>query len=442
MIKLNPLHSGRFGQPRSVRRIIALVSAVVLAFETSAMSAVGASGGAKGEASTGTASVPEEAAAYFESARLAGLWYVTNQSTEKRPWAGMSNRSADEGRLVYEYYPAKKSFAGCGNWGQALGIMSLLALHRRTNDAQYLESAKLAGEYLKSLQLLDRRDQRTFGALRETTPQALWTYPRDAATGGMGFAALYRATGDKEYLERLRFLCDWFIDQCMGPAKWPAYRYEIGREKQDRSRKEYFMVGSGLMFYYAYRLTGERRYIAEGLVPICDPLAADYHFKPWGPSPPQLESQGIWSTQDDFASEALLAAYRATGNRKYFDAAKRHADWLVSVQRDNGAYTGFGSAVHVSGLHLLDLCRIIDEEKMGIDPAPYLRAVDKGARFGLSLQERSAEDSRSYGGLYGQNPLGISRERIHHRETGYSVIFHLRYEGKVTIPYYSIFGWD
>lgn len=382
----------------------------------------------------------EEAAQYFESAVLAGQWYLNNQNTEKHPW-GLVSRSADEGRLIYEYYPAQKRASGCGNWGQAVGIMGLLALHRRTNETKYLDAARLAGEYLKSLQILDRRDPRSFGALREHTPQGQWTYPRDAATGGMGFAALYWATGDREYLDRLRLLCEWFIDHCMGREKWPAYRYDFGKEHQDRTQQQYFMVGSGLMFYYAYLLTGEKRYIAEGLVPICDPLAADYHVKSWGPSPPQLESQGVWPSQDDFASEALLAAYRATGDRKYFDAAKRHADWLVSVQKDNGAYTGFGSAVYVSGLHLLDLCRIIEEERMDIATAPYLRAVSKGARFGLSLQERNAGDSRAYGGLYGQNPLGISRDRIHHRETGYSLIFHLRYEGKIVVPFYSLFGW-
>ena len=384
---------------------------------------------------------PSESASYFDSAVLAGQWYLNNQNTEERPW-GTVRDSADLGRFVYEYFPARKWARGNVCWGQAVGIMALLSLHRRTNDPKYLESARLAAEYLKSLQILDRRNPRNFGALREHTPQTTWTFPRDAATGGMGFAALYRATGDKEYLQRLRLLCDWFIDHCMGQEKWPARQFAFDKEQQDRTAKEYFMVGSGLMFYYAYRLTGEKRYVDQGLVPICDPLAADYHVRPWGPSPPALESQGVWPTQDDFASEALLAAYRATGHKKYFDAAKRHADWLVSVQKENGAYSGYGSAVFVAGLHLLDLCRVIEEEKMGIDTAPYLRAVRQGARFGLSLQERTPGDVRTYGGLYGQNPFGVSRERIHHRETGYSVIFHLRYEGKVAVPYYSVFGWE
>jgi len=88
------------------------------------------------------------------------------------------------------------------------------------------------------------------------------------------------------------------------------------------------------------------------------------------------------------------------------------------------------------------MCQIIDEEKMGIDTVPYLRAVRRGARFGLSLQERDARDIRAYGGLYGQNPFGISRDRIHHRETGYSLIFYVRYQGKLGVPYYSIFGWE
>jgi len=381
----------------------------------------------------------KEIVSYYDAAVLAGRWYLNNQNTPEHPWGGIHD-SADKGRFIYEYFPTRRWARGNVSWGQAVGIMGLLALYERTGKKEYLESAKMAGEYLKTLQVLDRRKPRNFGALHEHNPQDNWTFPRDAATGGMGFAALYTATGDREYLYRLRILCDWFIEHCMGREKWPYMQFWFDRDKQPRKTRAYFQVGAGLMFYYAYVLTGERRYVEDGLVPLCEPLARDYHVKPWArPAPMELESP--WSTNDDFAAIALLAAYRVTGDRKYFAAARRHADWLVSVQAADGSYSGFSSAVYVAGLTLLELCRVIEDNRMDIDTDPYYRSVHRGARFGLTLQERESRDIKAYGGFYGQTYFGLNRDRIHHRVTGYSLIFNLRYEGKIDVPFYSTYGW-
>ncbi|MFC1563075.1 hypothetical protein ACFL4Z_03390 [candidate division KSB1 bacterium] len=383
---------------------------------------------------------PKEIGSYFDSAVLAAKWYMNNQNTQEHPWGGIHD-SADLGRFIYEYYPTRRWARGNGVWGQGVGIMALLALHSRTGRNEYLQSAKMAGEYLKSLQILDSQIPANFGAIREHNPQDNWSFPRDAATGGMAFAALYQYTGNEEYLFRAKILCNWFIEYCMGEEKWPHRQYWFDRKKQPpKTTKEYFQVGAGLMFYYVYKLTGEKRYVNNGLIPICELLTRDYHINPWlKPAPMEMESP--WSTNDDFAAITILAAYRVTGDKKYFDAVKRHADWLVSVQDKDGSYSGFSSAVYVTSLTMLELCRVIEDERMNIDTAPYYKAVHKAARFGLTLQERESRDIMAYGGFYGQTYFGLNKDRIHHRVTGYSLIFNLRYEGRINVPYYSTYGW-
>jgi hypothetical protein len=390
---------------------------------------------------------PKEIASYYYSAVLAAEWYRNTQNTPEHPWGGMKE-SADLGRFIYSHSPRHDSRRAIPVWGQAVGIMGLLARHTRTEEdvykeAGYLESAKMAGEYLKTLQILDSRNRRNFGAMRERAPQDQYSITRDAATGGMAFAALYKATGDKEYLYRLRILCDWYIENLMkDESQWPLFKYWFDADKQKKTGnfKRHSDVGAGLMFYYAYKLTGEKRYLDEGLVPLCAPLAKDYHIRPWK-SRAFMEMESPWGTNDDFASISLLAAYRVTGDRKYFDAVKRHVDWLVSVQQEDGSYSGSAAAVYVAGVTILEFCQIIEVEGMNIDTVSYYKAVLNGARFGLTQQEKESRDVMAFGGFYGRTNFALNKILIHHRVTGYSLIFNLRHEGKIDVPYYSTYGW-
>ena len=54
------------------------------------------------------------------------------------------------------------------------------------------------------------------------------------------------------------------------------------------------------------------------------------------------------------------------------------------------------------------------------------RDIIKSAAVGMEQQETGTTDLRAYGGFYGQSSYGVSRERIHHRSTGYSMIMNLR----------------
>ena len=69
-----------------------------------------------------------------------------------------------------------------------MGLLPLAARVER-GGLLYKQAALVAAGYLMSLQVLDSRDEQTFGGLREHHPQTSWSYPRDGATGGMARSA-------------------------------------------------------------------------------------------------------------------------------------------------------------------------------------------------------------------------------------------------------------
>ena len=74
---------------------------------------------------------------------------------------------------------------------------------------------------------------------------------------------------------------------------------------------------------------------------------------------------------------------------------------------------------------------------------PTPRLERRCAEFAVTVQETKPDDVKAFGGFYGQlNLADFRREWIHARATTYSVIFNLRYEGLVKVPFYSAFGWD
>ncbi len=367
----------------------------------------------------------------LEFLQLAAGWYSNNQNTDAHPWGGMRG-SADLGRYLYEYSPMMGTARGNGVWGQGVAIMGLLPLAKRHWKFEHLrESALAASRYLMSLQILDQRDERIFGALRERDPQADWIYPRDGATGGMALCALYRETGDEEYLYRARIFGDWFIRNALSPEGWPCMTYRFSAREAEHKPHEIWQAGAGLFFYYLYQLTGDTRYRDEGLKPIME------GYKQLCADPTKLEAPG----QDDFAAITALGACRLYRDDKLLACVRRRMRATLRHQDADGSSPGLDGD-GVNALTRLNWIRFVEERKLKEDVTPYRRAIDKAVAFVPSLQERDPRDLRAYGGLYGQTSYGVSRASIHHRATGYCLIFLLNVEGGVEVPGFNIFGWE
>ena len=372
------------------------------------------------------------------SAMLAGDWLVNNQN-RKTLWES-EYFNGDYGRWIYEYKPEDGFWRGSVCWTTATGIMDLLTLYERTGFPRYKEALERAAVYLKSLQILDSRVPRNYGAVREMSQLDDYIFPRDGMTATGGFMALYRFTGDKEYLERAELYADWFLKYAVNPETgWPYWSFPFNTTQLDDSNKKmgYFQGGGALFLYHLYKLTGKRKYLDQGVKPLADRLL-EYFVLPDG-------TWKITGNNDDFGTIALLGAYRELGKKKYWDAALSRLEQLMAMQREDGALVpGNTGGCYISMLTALDMLELAKEKGIKLDTPRISTFIRRCSDFALTLQETDpGKDIKAFGGFYGQVGLeDFRREWIHARAATYSVIFNLRYEGVIKVPYYSVFGWD
>ena len=380
----------------------------------------------------------------LESSRLAGEWYCNGQNTPDHPWGGVHD-SADKGRYIYEYYPATKWCYGMGVWGQGLAIMGLMTLARRLETEKYRQSAMLAAEYMNSLQIINPSDAKAHGGFREHTPQMSWSYPRDGATGAMGYCALYKETGKEEYLERARLFCKWYSTYGSYNDGWPRATYDLATgevmDAESRFIRGDWQAGGGLCYYWLYKLTGETQWM-DCLRRQVDILLDLYDRNQDVPIQmcPAGRGELIYGN-DDFALLSMMAAWRHWREPRMLKALQHRIRRNWTTMQPDGSYPYYAGTFvsNIENVEYLELCRC---ENLTEDLSALEQNILTTLQFGLTLQETSPADIRAYGGLYGQSHYGVSRDRIHHRDVGYSMILHLRLAGKADAPYYSTFGWD
>lgn len=401
---------------------------------------------------------PNVKARYLAHATTAGKWYVNTQCTRERPWGPVLDL-ADDGRFVYEVYKGTRWARGMGVWGQAMAIMNMFDLARETDESVYRKAGNSGIRYLLSLQCLDVRRPECQGAFWEHVPNEWISLVRDGATGCFALAYLYAETGDKEYLERAKMFCDWYMKY--GSTKencWPYFHFDFTTGKGDSMLGELepgfatrathrgvdgdWQAGGGLAYYYTGLLSGEKRYLEEAFKPMLEKLVKIYEQH--GDDPAMAGWHGetpVTLGNDDFALIALIAGFRYWKDERYLHQIKKrtrvHLDWMA----EDGSYPNFG-ATFVCSIEHLEYLRLADEFGFDDYVDEVRTAVEKSAQFGLTLQERNLNDPFYYGGLYGQTSYGVERDRIHHRSTGYSINFYLKLAGEHWPRTFSSYGWE
>ncbi|MFH1377987.1 MAG: hypothetical protein ABIH86_04475 [Planctomycetota bacterium] len=402
---------------------------------------------------------PKEKALYLGHVQTAASWYTNTQCTETNPWGPVRNL-ADEGRFVYEVYKGTSWMRGAGVWAQAQAIMNLCDLHVRLGRKGKFNSVGMAGvRYLLSLQCLDFRRKDCIGAFWEHTPMDTVSLVRDGATGCFALNYLYAHTGDKEYLERAKLFCDWYMKYGSKKADcWPYMYFDFpsgkahshktgnavgidGETMDDDGVDGDWQAGGALAYFYTALQSGEKKYMEEAFKPAIEKLTR--LLEQFGDDPTHSGWHGdspITDGNDDFALIALMAAFRYYKDNRYLTQIKKRMPVLLSWMAEDGSYPNFGATFTIP-IEYIEYLRLAKEFGFDDHVDAIKAALEKTAKFGMTLQERTMNDRFFYGGLYGQTSYGSERDRIHQRSTGYSMNFYLKYEGEYFPRSFSSYGW-
>lgn len=388
---------------------------------------------------------------YREVVLQACRWYLANQNTNQNPWGGIAE-SADLGRFVYEWFPAEKRGRGGVVWSQALGIMALHSANLMDTQnpveeeslAQRTEAMNLASRYMMLLQFNSPRDRRRHGGFAECVPNESYSFPRDAATGGMGLCAMYRITGESRFIEAAIRFAEWYRKVGTHPGGWPVGIYDFNKCSADEKFNEPgdWQFGGALFYYYLAACTGKRKYITRYMLPMIEALMEAYRKNP-PPLPPadprikRIASMG----NDDFALITLMAAYVATGRKSYYHVVRQRIRAILPwIDSQTGQLPRIGGTM----VGAITLRVFLDLEKaLGNNPeGEFAEAIALLARAGMTLQAWDPSDVRVHGGFWGQSSYGVARNHIHHRSTGYAAIFYAMLAANNPIPYYHCLHWD
>lgn len=277
---------------------------------------------------------------YQEAAIRAGEWFLRTQVKDEFD----SNR----GRYLYCRHIKSDLMQRSSNWQTGFGVMAMLSLHKLTGEQKYMDSAALAVEWIKALQVLDQRDPACYGAFREETHLFNWCHPRDALSAAWGLLYYSNYRDDAECLDRAILYADWMIEHAF-KGDWPMCTFQLGPGgREDDDLKGSFQSGGILFFLDLYDATENKKYLDiarrmsdyyvhnflndKGELAVLIDLAAEFEDR-W----PE-DWRKMHQVNDDFGGIALVAAYELFGRQEYSDRLHAFVKWLLTMEKDGGGF--------------------------------------------------------------------------------------------------------
>lgn len=320
--------------------------------------------------------------------------------------------------------------------------MSLCALRKRTGEEKYRQAAEYAGRYILSLQVMDQREKRYYGAMREITPQSVEFAPRDATTAAWALVWLYHTTKNPLYLDRANLYGEWHMNYGMLDG-WPLYACFMDPQMKDFYAQGSFQSGTGLFYHDLFLATGDSRFIEKGFRPIAENYRdrfthddghiilerAVFSGEITSEEPPDLNSKaGMHLYNDDFGAAMLFKAADFFKDISFSDAARRFVLWLAKHQNPQGDFGDHSpSGVPVSAMYF-------DEMGQRDSDAVLLAARDKALERLLAMQFLDTCDSQLDGAFTGafESYTGATQQPgelcMHMRTTGYALMAMLKLE--------------
>ena len=277
---------------------------------------------------------------YQQAAIRAGDWFLNTQVKDEV--------DANRGRYLYCRHFDSNTFQRSSGWQTAFGIMAVLSLHKLTGEKKYLDSAALAVEWLKSLQILDQRDPTLYGAFREETQLFNWSHPRDAVSSAWGLLCYAQYVGDEDCMERAKIFADWMIKYAF-KGDWPKCTVNLGPGGlPNNDLLGSFQSGGILFFHDLYDASQEERY--KQTAKRMSDFYADNFFNEQGEltvfleSTPEIDAQwpqawrDMHRVNDDFGSIALVRSYEVFQCEKYRKRLDAFMHWTFSIEKPGGGF--------------------------------------------------------------------------------------------------------
>ncbi len=365
---------------------------------------------------------------YKQAAIRAGEWFLKTQVKDEF--------DANRGRYLYCRHIKSNIIQRSSNWQSAFGMMAVLSLHQLTGEQKYLDSAKLAVEWIKCLQILDSRNPAICGAFREETQLFNWCHPRDALSAAWGLLCYSRYTGDKDSLERAELYADWMIKYAFN-GDWPMSTIKLGPGGlEDNALCGSYQSGGILFFLNMFHETGNENYrdIARRM--------SDYYVGNFINDngelavlinvTPEIEAQWpedwrkMHQVNDDFGGIALIRAYEVFGVESYLERLHAYIEWLLSIENEGGGFLVPEMEVACATVPILlqrYTSSISDEQKSRIE-ATVIRCLDRL----LTFQQKSSdiEIDGAFSGMDRQCRAG-NGEWVNIRCTAYAILALLQY---------------
>lgn len=360
--------------------------------------------------------------------------------------------SADCGRfpIVYDC-DASKSVGLTGNWTTAIALEALLSGYNFTGEKIFLETARRAAIYLKSLQELTNFHPRLRGVFREETPQSRLAFPRDALTAAWALTDWAQLTEDDNALQRAKIFAEWFMNIGM-ENNVPYWRVLFDSEDWTPGWTGSFHSGSAYFFYKLWRITKEDSYL-KTMCRILD-YYNEWHIDKHGEITVILDrdtrepldgkaslehSNRPWEIMhkynDDFGALANIAAYKETGKYTYAENATHFLENMLDIQRADG---GFGpqnySIPSAGGTVLLEL---LAAEKNGIIQNCE-QNISRAVQYLLDLQIKrpGKAGNGAFAGFDSKNQVSTTQANM--RSTAYAILALLKYAGNKDEIYFVV----
>lgn len=335
----------------------------------------------------------------LEAALLGANWFVNNQVD----LAGKTCRDANGGRYMYNGHVFSDYQTMGIDWTMARALFVLNTAYKATKDKKYLDSIAKGLKYIKSLQILDKRDKSLFGVFHEETPQSYWVYPRDGIELADALYEYYLITKDEDALYRADAFMKWFEQETLFETEngltWVYRRVDFDGKKDTALAS--CEGGNTMALSHAFKISGKKKY-KKAMIKIMDSQLVLYHKKagPFVDSGKQKNhhvSDGGHIDNDDGAGVGLLCAYDITGDEKYLEHAKTLADYHISKEGNYNIICAFPAVANF----LLEMARTTGETK-------YSEAVTKHLDKILALQIKDAKNKNCYGAFIGEDEGGIN----------------------------------